>query len=114
MKREASQEIYRFGDDGGVYDSNVVYPFGYGLSYTDFQWELVESETTATGLIEDPEQEISITVKVTNTGKFAGKDVVQLYYSAPYYNGSMKKHMLCLVTMRRLHFCSPANRVVLP
>lgn len=85
------QEIYRFGDDGGVYDSNVVYPFGYGLSYTDFQWELVESETTATGLIEDPEQEISITVKVTNTGKFAGKDVVQLYYSAPYYNGGIEK-----------------------
>lgn len=57
-------------------DNGVVYPFGYGLSYTEFEQEIVDFKTSG--------DEISVTVKVTNTGDFDGKEVVQLYYSAPY------------------------------
>ncbi|MBR1812422.1 MAG: glycoside hydrolase family 3 C-terminal domain-containing protein [Lachnospiraceae bacterium] len=58
------------------YDSAVVYPFGYGLSYTTFTQEITE--------FSDAGNEIKVTVQVTNTGAVAGKDVVQIYYTAPY------------------------------
>lgn len=67
----------RYMDDEATYQQKVVYPFGYGLSYTDFEWETVDYQAD--------DDEISVTVKVTNTGDAAGKDVVELYYSAPYY-----------------------------
>lgn len=53
----------------------IVYPFGYGLSYTSFDSRLIS--------MSQDEDEFLFTVKVTNTGKVAGKNVVQLYYSAP-------------------------------
>ena len=58
------------------YESQVVYPFGYGLSYTSFQWSDFQMAETAGGL------EFSVTV--TNTGGMAGKDVVELYLTKPY------------------------------
>ena len=58
------------------YDSAVVFPFGYGLSYTTFEQELV-SLKEADGIV-------TATVKVTNTGDVAGKEVVELYFSSPY------------------------------
>ena len=58
------------------YDSAVLFPFGYGLSYTSFTQELTE--------LSDDGYHITAKVKVTNTGKAAGKEVVQLYYTAPY------------------------------
>lgn len=61
------------------YDATVQYPFGYGLSFTDFDWEVTGTELGNVG------GQISVAVKVTNIGDRAGKDVVQLYYSAPYY-----------------------------
>lgn len=67
------------------YDRAVVYPFGYGLSYTDFEWELASSDL---GPVDGA---ISVDVKVTNTGDKAGKDVVELYYSAPYTRGGIEK-----------------------
>ena len=57
-------------------DNGVVYPFGYGLSYTTFTQKISSfSESGNT---------VTVSVDVTNTGKVAGKDVVQLYYTAPY------------------------------
>ncbi|MGO4784720.1 glycoside hydrolase family 3 C-terminal domain-containing protein [Cryobacterium sp. W22_MBD10_FK3] len=67
------------------YDQSVVYPFGYGLSYTDFSWETVE---TVAGAVDGT---VSVTVEVTNTGAGAGKDVVELYYTAPYTDGGIEK-----------------------
>ena len=62
---------------GGVVTAgSVCYPFGYGLSYTTFAQELVS--------VEEKDGTITATVTVTNTGNVAGKDVVQLYYTAPY------------------------------
>ena len=60
------------------YDEVVQYPFGYGLSYTSFDWEV---ESSSFGGVHG---DIEVKVSVTNTGDVAGKDVVQLYYSAPY------------------------------
>lgn len=58
------------------YDAAVVFPFGYGLSYTTFTQEIVS--------LSDDGYTITATVKVTNTGSVAGKEVVQIYYTAPY------------------------------
>lgn len=58
------------------YDDTVLYPFGYGLSYTTFSWEIVEQNIPAAL---QGDSKISITVQVTNTGDVAGKDVVELY-----------------------------------
>lgn len=58
------------------YNEYVTYPFGYGLSYTTFEKELISYSTD--------DETIIAKVKVTNTGEYPGKEVVQLYYSAPY------------------------------
>lgn len=57
-------------------DNGVVYPFGYGLSYTDFTQEITS--------FDGDDKTVNITVKVTNTGDTEGKDVVELYYNPPY------------------------------
>ena len=70
------------------YDSAVVYPFGYGLSYTEFTQTLdsVEKKTD-----EDGAAYYEVTVTVTNTGDAAGKEVVEVYYTAPYIAGEIEK-----------------------
>ncbi|MCL1900622.1 MAG: glycoside hydrolase family 3 C-terminal domain-containing protein, partial [Promicromonosporaceae bacterium] len=55
-----------------------LWPFGFGLSYTDFEWEIISSE------VGDITGEIEITVRVHNTGSVPGRDVVQLYHTAPW------------------------------
>ncbi len=72
------------------YDEAVVYPFGYGLSYTDFAWEVVGQKLGGV------DESIVVEVKVTNTGAVAGKEVVQLYYSAPYTKGGVEKSSVVL------------------
>ncbi|WP_051259443.1 glycoside hydrolase family 3 C-terminal domain-containing protein [Schaalia suimastitidis] len=67
------------------YDEAVVYPFGYGLSYTTFEWKIVD---TSLGEVDGT---ISVDVEVTNTGTTPGKDVVELYYNAPYTKGGIEK-----------------------
>ncbi|MCR4698508.1 MAG: glycoside hydrolase family 3 C-terminal domain-containing protein [Bacilli bacterium] len=73
----------RFGANETEYNQAVVYPFGYGLSYTTFEKEIVKSE-----IVDDA---VVVTVKVTNTGDVAGKEVVQAYYTAPYTAGGIEK-----------------------
>lgn len=66
--------------DGFIdYDATVQYPFGYGLSYTTFEWSNPVFEVGSKG----GKVRASVTVKNTGT-KYSGKDVVQLYYHAPY------------------------------
>ncbi|MBK1809772.1 glycoside hydrolase family 3 protein [Clostridium sp. YIM B02505] len=71
------------------YGEKVQYPFGYGLSYTSFKQEMVP------GSLAWDDKNISVKVKVTNTGAVAGKDVVELYYSAPY-TGKLEKSSIVL------------------
>lgn len=67
----------RYMDDEAGYQAAVQYPFGYGLSYTTFDWELTSHTAD--------QDTITMQVQVTNTGDVPGKDVVQAYCSAPYY-----------------------------
>lgn len=69
--------------DEAAYAQAVQFPFGFGLSYTDFDWNVAEP------VIDD--ESISVTVQVTNAGSLAGKDVVEVYYSAPYIEGGIEK-----------------------
>lgn len=61
----------------------IMYSFGHGLSYTDFDWQIVGSKL---GTNNYGENTVEVSVKVTNNGPYAGKDVVELYYSQPFYN----------------------------
>lgn len=71
--------------DEDWYEQNVTYPFGYGMSYTTFDWA-VQNAAELTGAITkaNVNKPITVSVNVTNSGDAAGKDVVELYYSAPY------------------------------
>lgn len=55
----------------------VQYPFGYGLSYTDFEWSDFKADI-------DKKGNVTVKVTVTNTGNYSGKDVVQVYFTPPY------------------------------
>ena len=66
----------------GWFDENVVYTFGYGLSYTDFDWEV--TPVTAADSAVTKADTLEFDVKVTNNGSVSGKDVVELYYTAPF------------------------------
>ena len=61
---------------GYSYTADVAYPFGYGLSYTNFKW----SGYT----VHENDDSFDISVNVTNTGNMAGKDVVEVYFQSPY------------------------------
>ena len=89
---------------------NVLYPFGYGLSYTTFDWELIPSgESTIT----DAWQKMSMQVKVTNTGKVAGKDVVQVYANPPYTKGGIEKASANLIAFAKTDLLQPGESQVL-
>ena len=72
------------------YENTVIYPFGYGLSYTTFEW------TDFTMSAPDKNGYIDVSVKVTNVGNRAGMDVVQIYAQAPY-KGNVEKSSVVLV-----------------
>lgn len=67
------------------YQKHVQYPFGYGLSYTSFEW------SNPVWTIGKQGGKISVTVTVTNVGNVEGKDVVELYFTAPYVKGGIEK-----------------------
>lgn len=77
-----SFEENKSGTADAWWKANVNYPFGYGLSYTDFTWEVTPA--TAQDSTVSKTDTLEFDVKVTNTGDIAGKEVVQLYYTAPY------------------------------
>lgn len=86
--------------------NGVVYPFGYGLSYTTFRQEIVN--TAATGTL-DADSVVTVQVRVHNTGSVAGKEVVQLYNTAPYYNGSIEKPAVKLVAFGKTGLLQPGE-----
>lgn len=97
---------YRFyetaSEEGLInYDDIVMYPFGYGLSYTTF--------SQAMGDLQITNEEISVDVTVTNTGDTAGKEAVELYYEAPYINGGIEKASVNLIAFDKTEVLKPGK-----
>lgn len=82
------------------YDEHVLYPFGYGLSYTSFDQEISDWN------IENDET-ITLDVTVTNTGDTEGKDVVELYFTPPYTDGGIEKSEVNLVAFEKTEVLEP-------
>ncbi len=83
------------------YDKTVQYPFGYGLSYTEFEQKM--------GELEEKDGQISVDVEVTNTGDVAGKDVVEVYYKPPYTNGGIEKASANLIEFAKTDLLQPGE-----
>lgn len=81
------------------YDSVVQYPFGHGLSYTQFTQEITS--------LTDNGDAISVEVNVTNTGSVAGKEVIELYYTPPYNNGGIEKSAVNLINFTKTQVLEP-------
>ena len=91
---EAAAGNYEFD-----YDANVIYPFGYGLSYTTFTQEMGEINNDGTT--------VSFDVTVTNSGSVAGKDAVEVYFNPPYTNGGIEKAAANLVAFEKTETLEP-------
>lgn len=83
------------------YDKTVQYPFGYGLSYTEFEQKM--------GELEEKDGQISVDVEVTNSGDVAGKDVVEVYYKPPYTNGGIEKSSANLIEFAKTDLLQPGK-----
>lgn len=100
-------ETRGFTDGDEWYNASVNYPFGYGLSYTNFTWKVSDVKLSTETLT--PTTKISVDVKVTNIGSYAGKDVVQLYYSAPYTAGKTEKSHVVLGAFEKTGIIKPGK-----
>ncbi|MBP5154812.1 MAG: glycoside hydrolase family 3 C-terminal domain-containing protein, partial [Lachnospiraceae bacterium] len=102
---------YRYYETRGLtdgedwYKKNVTFPFGYGLSYTTFEWTVGSPSTTSI----TADGKISVEVTIKNTGSAAGKDVVQLYVSAPYTPGQIEKPHKVLVGFAKTEELRPGQ-----
>lgn len=92
-------------DGENWYNANVVYPFGYGLSYTTFDWTVGDASASEIEL----GTTITVPVTVKNTGSAAGKEVVQLYASAPYTLGGIEKAHKVLVGFAKTKLLQPGE-----
>ncbi len=96
-------KFYETAADEGLinYDETVLFPFGYGLSYTTFTQEMSD--------ITEEDGNITFDVTVTNTGDVAGKDVVETYYNPPYTNGGIEKASANLIAYEKTDLLEPGE-----
>lgn len=90
-------------DGGKWYADSVDYPFGYGLSYTNFEQQLTNLSKDDSG--------ITLEVTVTNTGDVSGKEVVQIYQTAPY-TGLIEKSSKSLIAFDKTEELRPGESQV--
>lgn len=83
------------------YDETVQYPFGYGLSYTNFEQTLIE--------VEEKDGTVTVKVDVKNTGSVAGKEVVEVYYDPPYTSGGIEKASVNLIQFAKTEILEPGD-----
>lgn len=91
----------RYWDDEAGYQAAVQFPFGYGMSYTSFDWKTTDFSTT--------QDTVSVKVSVTNTGSVPGKDVVEVYFSAPYTAGGIEKSAIELAGYAKTNMLAPGE-----
>lgn len=95
--------------DSFIYENEVVYPFGYGLSYSTFTWEL-ENEDEVRNFVWGEDSSLTFKVKVTNAADgFAARDVVQLYVTPPYTAGGIEKSAKVLVGFAKTDVIQPGQ-----
>lgn len=87
------------------YNEKVQYPFGFGLSYTTFDQIVVNDSLSW------DDTDVTVDIEVTNTGQVAGKEVVQLYYSAPY-TGLIEKSIINLAAFGKTDILEPGESEV--
>ena len=90
------------------YKNIVQYPFGYGLSYTTFDWNLKKVDIDPNSEI-NKDSTITLTLDVKNTGDYAGKDVIQLYGFTPYIKGQIEKSSIQLVAFEKTDLLNPGE-----
>ncbi|MBO5328326.1 MAG: glycoside hydrolase family 3 C-terminal domain-containing protein [Clostridia bacterium] len=89
----------KWGIENG-YEDVVQYPFGHGLSYTDFTWKITYLEQP-NGSTLTPDDIIKVGVQVTNVGEYPGQDVVQLYYGTEYTSSGIEKSAVNLAAFAK-------------
>lgn len=97
-------ETFYLNDEVG-YQKTVLYPYGHGLSYTDFEWKVLNQKLS--------DEKIELQVEVKNVGDRAGKDVVQVYYSAPYIAGGIEKSAIEMATYAKTSLLEAGQSEVL-
>lgn len=108
---------YKYYETRGVtdgedwYNKSVVYPFGYGLSYTEFEWSLKNDASIRNKNVLKGEK-YTVTVTVKNVGQVAGKEVVQLYGHAPYFDGEVEKPEEVLLDFAKTKLLQPGEEDV--
>ena len=95
-------------EHGQGYDGVVQYPFGYGLSYTTFSWQVIGLRQRQGSYVKRSDV-LTVTVRVTNTGKVAGRDVVELYFTPPYTPGGIEKSSTVLGDFAKTGLLQPGE-----
>ena len=90
-------------DPSFKYNDEVYFSFGHGLSYTTFNTSLVKHEVNL------DEGVITLDVDVENTGDMAGKYVIEVYDTPPYYNGGIEKAAYNLVAYQKTNLLQPGT-----
>lgn len=109
---------YRYYETAAVenyisYDQTIQYPFGYGLSYTSFDWSIEKVEldnkdvTSLSDFTLEKNSTLKVYVNVTNTGEVEGQDVIELYYTAPYYQNGIEKSSVVLGDFKKTSLLKP-------
>ena len=104
--RYAEMEKVSAGTGEAWYNEHVLYPFGFGLSYTTFEQEITNKAALEAAAL-NANEDFTIDIKVKNTGTKAGKQVVQVYASAPYTAGEIEKAHKVLVGFAKTDVLEP-------
>jgi beta-glucosidase len=105
-------ETRGYTDGESWYDDQVVYPFGYGLSYTSFNQTIVNKNALSNDKIEKDETFV-VEVEVENDGDIAGKDVVMIYITTPYINGEIEKSHVVLVGFAKTPLLEAGEKITI-